>query len=109
MEFIRIKILNQLILKDIFFDGNKSFYIKILIKIIYFIFIILFIINVLNMNNKFLIVKFLSSYKHFAKDCKNLKFYKRIKIKNNIPYVSICFPVYNMKNYIESAILSILT
>ena len=108
MEFIRIKILNQLILEVIFIDGNKSCYIKILIKIIYFIFIILLIINVLSMNNKFLIVKFLSTYNHFMKDCNNLKHYKRIKIRNNIPYVSICLPVYNMKDYIESFILSIL-
>ena len=60
------------------------------------------------MNNKFIIVKFLSTYKHFLKDCKNLKFYKRIKVRNNIPYVSICLPVYNMKDYIESAILTFL-
>ena len=108
MAFIKIKILNQLIFEDIFIDGNKSCYIKKLIKNIFFIFIILFIINILSMNNKFLIVKFLSTYKHFLKECKNLKFYKRNKVRNNIPYVSICLPVYNMKDYIESAILSIL-
>lgn len=108
MEFIIIKILNQFIFKDIFINNNKSSYIKIIIKIIQFIFIILFIINVLNMNNNFLTVKFLSTYKHFLKDCNNLKLYKRIKIRNIIPYVSICFPAYNMKDYIERAILSIL-
>ena len=109
MESAIINFLYKIIYKDNSIFGNKSCYIKIMIKIIQFIFIILFIINVLNMNNNLFIVKFLSTYKHFVKDCKNLKLYKRIKIRNYFPYVSICLPVYNMKDYIERAILSILT
>ena len=47
-------------------------------------------------------------YKHFIRDCFNLKRYHRKKIKIEFPYVSICIPAYNMKDYIEKAIISIL-
>ena len=108
MESVIINFLYKIIYKDNSIFCNKCCYIKVMIKIIQFILILYFIINVLNMNNNFFNVKFLSTYKHFVKDCKNLKLYKRIKIRNYIPYVSICLPVYNMKDYIEKAILSIL-
>ena len=47
-------------------------------------------------------------YKHFLRDCLNLKRYYRKAIKKESPYVSICIPAYNMKGYIEKAIISIL-
>ena len=47
-------------------------------------------------------------YKHFIRACFNLKRYYRKAIKIESPYVSICLPAYNMKNYIEKAIISIL-
>ena len=95
-------------LKYIIFSNNHSIS-KIFIRIIQLIlFLLLFIIYL-----KFIKIKnspkFLSSYKHYIKDCFNLKNYKRIKIKsNNTLYVSICLPAYNMKKYIEKSILSIL-
>ena len=47
-------------------------------------------------------------YKHFMRDCLNLKRYYRKAIKKESPYVSICISAYNMKDYIEKAIISIL-
>ena len=71
--------------------------------------ILLFIIFALkNKNDNFVIPKFLSSYKHYIDNCRNLKKYKRIFIRNDIPYISICLPVYNMENFVEKALLSIL-
>ena len=42
------------------------------------------------------------------RDCFNLKRYYRKTIIRESPYVSICIPAYNMKDYIEKAIISIL-
>ena len=50
----------------------------------------------------------LGKYKHYISDCRNMQKYKRIQIKNAIPYFSICLPVFNMENYIKKVILSIL-
>ena len=47
-------------------------------------------------------------YKHFIRDCFNLKRYNRKTIEIESPFVSICLPAYNMKDYIEKAIISIL-
>lgn len=48
-------------------------------------------------------------FRKFIKDCNNFKIYNNIKIiKNQIPYLSICIPVYNMEKYIEKSILSII-
>ena len=52
--------------------------------------------------------KKLSYYKKFIRDCYKLKKYKRKNINNNIPYFSICLATYNMENYIESTISSIM-
>ena len=51
----------------------------------------------------------LAIYKHYTNNCRNLKKYNRIKI-NNIknPYISICLPAYNMENYIEKVVFSII-
>ena len=50
----------------------------------------------------------LSYYKKFIRDCYKLKKYKRKSINNKIPYFSICLATYNMENYIESTISSIM-
>ena len=50
----------------------------------------------------------LSIYLNYINDCYNLKQYKRTIINNEIPFVSICLPCYNMQKYIESTILSII-
>ena len=47
-------------------------------------------------------------YSHYINNCYKLKKYKINSIRKNIPFVSICLPVYNMEKYIESTILSIL-
>jgi glycosyltransferase involved in cell wall biosynthesis len=49
-----------------------------------------------------------SYYENYINDCYKLKKYRRKKINNKIPYFSICLATYNMENYIESTILSIM-
>ena len=68
--------------------------------------ILLFIIAFKFKKENFDIHIFLSPYKHYLNDCRNLKKYKRIFIKNDIPHVSICLPVYNMENFIEQSLLN---
>ena len=50
----------------------------------------------------------LSYYNKYIHDCYKLKKYKRKNINNQIPYFSITLATYNMENYIESTILSIM-
>ena len=50
----------------------------------------------------------LSYFRHFTNDCRNLIKYNRKPITNKFPYISICLPAYNMENYIQKVILSIL-
>ena len=110
MEFnIKEKSLNQIIFHNKYSYNIKRLNTKNYIKIFQFILILLFILTDLKYkNNNLFISKFLASYNHYIKDCMNLKKYKRNKIKKDIPYISICLPVYNMEKYIEQAILSIL-
>ena len=67
--------------------------------------IIFFFINLIfketNLINK-------ASFKHFIRDCFNLKKYYRKSIKVKLPYLSICIPAYNMKSYLKSVVISIL-
>ena len=72
--------------------------------ILIFFYILFFSINSLK-NQK---DRSLSSYKHYINDCRNLKKYNRIIIKNDIPYFSICLPAFNMEKYIQKVILSII-
>jgi len=65
---------------------------------------LLFFIFSKNNDENFLTYK----YKHFIRDCFHLKRYYRTTIKKESPYVSICIPAYNMKDYIEKAVISIL-
>ncbi len=48
------------------------------------------------------------TYIKYINDCKNHKRYKRIKIVNENPYISVCIPALNMNKYIERTILSII-
>ena len=50
----------------------------------------------------------LTKFYQYIKDCNNSINYDRDKIYNNHPYISICIPVYNMENYIEKNLLSII-
>ena len=50
----------------------------------------------------------LGPYIKYIKDCKTLKDYNLKKIFNEQPYISVCIPALNMKDYIEKTILSIL-
>ena len=107
--YLQEKSLNQIIFQDICSYYIKRLNTKIYIKIFQFMLILLFILRGLKYkNNNLFKYRFLASYNHYIKDCMNLKRYKRIKIKKDIPYISICLPVYNMEKYIEQAILSIL-
>jgi len=67
------------------------------------IYLLLFIFS--NNNNEKL---YTYKYKHFIRDCFNLKRYYRKAIKIECPYISICISAYNMEEYIEKAIISIL-
>ena len=77
---------------------------KINIKIIkIFIFFILFFIKIkIKYHQPF------AMYKHYTNDCRNLKKYNRIIVNKIVPYFSICLPAFNMENYIEKVLTSIL-
>ena len=49
-------------------------------------------------------------FKNFIKDCNSLKRYNNtnISIIDNISFISICIPVYNMEKYLEKNLLSII-
>ena len=81
---------------------------RYLLKIIFYLFLILFIYsinyipkNVLNRNE-------IKPFIRYINDCKNHKRYNREKIYNKNPYISICLPSLNMEKYIEQTLLSII-
>ena len=76
------------------------------IKLNKFLLIILFFFINLLFKETNLIIKV--SFKHFIRDCFNLKLYYRKSIKVKFPYLSICIPSYNMKSYIKKVVISIL-
>ena len=82
----------------------KNYYINLKIFIILFILLLSIITLIIKAKKPLL----LSSFRHYINDCRNLKNYNRIKIKNAIPYFSICLPAFNMENYIQKVVLSIL-
>ena len=49
-------------------------------------------------------------FKDFIKDCNSLKRYNNINLSiiDNISFISICIPVYNMEKYLEKNLLSII-
>jgi glycosyltransferase involved in cell wall biosynthesis len=79
---------------------------ELYVKSIKFLQILLFFfINIIYKETK-LFIKV--SYKHFVRDCFNLKKYNRKSVKVEFPYLSICIPSYNMKSYIRKVVISIL-
>ena len=73
-----------------------------------FLYIFIYIIIKIKYNKtNFLIHKSLASFNHYINKCKNSKIQKR-KLNKNIPFVSICLPVYNMEKFIEKTLISIL-
>ena len=106
---IKTKSLYKKIIKKLELYNNLNNIIKINLKLFTFFLISYFLLVYLkSIKTKLMNFKSLSFYKHYINDCRNLKIYNRKKIKNDIPYVSICLPVYNMENYIEKAILTII-
>ena len=91
----------NILFKNYFIEKNFS---KINIKTIkIFIIIIIFFLKI-----KIKYRQSLARYKHYTNDCRNLKKYSRIRINKNVPYFSICLPTFNMENYIEKVVISIL-
>ena len=80
----------------------NSYFINL--KLFIFFVLLLFSIKELTIQEQ----RSLALYKHYTNDCRNLKEYNRIKIKNIIPYFSICLPAFNMEKYIQKVVLSIL-
>ena len=86
-------------------ENNKNIFYNILnVKIILSIYFSFILIKSLINPKLFSLAK----YKHYINDCRKFKKYKRIEVNNNIPYFSICFPAFNMENYIKKVVLSIL-
>ena len=104
---IEIIALDFILFQNIIFYFNQNLNLKIYIKIFKILFCIFILIDLKYIKKRYT-PKFFSFYKHYVKDCLNLKTYKRAIINNNIPYISLCLPAYNMKKYIEKSILSIL-
>ena len=71
-----------------------------------FLLILLFFFINLIYNETKLFIKV--SFKHFVRDCFNLKKYYRKSVKVEFPYLSICIPSYNMESYIKKVVISIL-
>ena len=47
-------------------------------------------------------------YFNYIKNCSKLNLYQRTRIKNPIPFISVCIPIYNTEKYIEKVIFSII-
>ena len=87
---------------NIYFPQTK------IIKLFEFLCIFIYIIIKIKYNKtNFLIHKSLASFNHYINKCKNTKIQKR-KLNKNIPFVSICLPVYNMEKFIQKSLISIL-
>ncbi len=50
----------------------------------------------------------IETFLKYVNDCKNFKNYKRERIKNEIPYLSVCIAALNMEKYIERAVMSVI-
>ena len=79
----------------------KTYLLLILLGLLYFLKMKYFPTN-LNDKNQ------IRTYIKYINNCKNHKRYKRIKIINENPYISICIPALNMNKYIERTIFSII-
>ena len=85
--------------KNNFENSKYSFFIILLVSIVYFT-----ILDIYDSPNKIN----LKSFKKYVRDSKKLIKYSRKKKNNKYPYVTICIPALNMENYIKQNILSIL-
>ena len=107
MEFI-IFFNNYQNYSNIIQNNNKNRIKNLYLKyktIYYFLLICLFLfICIYSSNNRNYLIKF----KSFVNDCYNLRIYNITKINKKKPYLSVCLPVFNMENYIEKALLSII-
>ena len=91
------KILDNKINRILLLYNTKIGYSFFLITIIFFL---LF---------KYKNIQDLRVYKHYINMCKkSIKLYKDKEQNIESPFFSICIPVYNMQNYIEASLLSIL-
>lgn len=72
--------------------------------------LILILILLIFFNNSSFNIKYNKNlFRAFIKDCKNKKIYNHFNIINKKnTFLSICLPVYNMENYLEKALLSII-
>ena len=98
----------QFFYKNIEIYCNENKYSKRYFKFTFLLLNFLFVLINLKQFEKLFNYKSLAFYNHYIKYCSNLKVFKRIINKKYMPYVSICLPVYNMENYIQKSILSIL-
>ena len=107
---------------EINYDYDKRFsnfllnrFIELLIKFFIDLKYLLFIFAFFFFTSIFLFNRFyrqtfldLNPLIQFVDDCKNSINYNRDKIYNTHPYVSVCIPAYNMEEYIERNLLSII-
>jgi cellulose synthase/poly-beta-1,6-N-acetylglucosamine synthase-like glycosyltransferase len=86
-------------------DFNIMYLMKILSLLILFI-----LLNILINNNKNNLSNYeMKIYKKYIIHCKRLKKYSKSTKKNSgLPYLSIILPAFNMEEYIERALSSIL-
>ena len=78
---------------------------KYIFFVLIFFLLLFIIISDFFYNNNIIYLKHLKKY---IKDCKKLTLYNRTKIYNKHPYITVCLSVFNMENYIEKNLLSIL-
>ena len=94
------------------YSEEKKFINNYLNKNIFYLFLFLFelfiFLNVNHLQTNVFNRNQIKTYIKYINDCQNHKRYNRIKIINKNPYISVCIPALNMKNYIENAFLSII-
>ena len=72
----------------------------------FYLFLIYFFVNKYYFTKKNIKKINLKPFIKYIIDCKKHKRYKRIKIINKNPYISICLPSLNMEKYIEQTLLT---
>ena len=94
------------------YSEEKKFINNYLNKNIFYLFLFLFelfiFLNVNHLQTNVFNRNQIKTYIKYINDCQNHKRYNRIKIIKKNPYISVCIPALNMKNYIENAFLSII-
>ena len=104
--------MKQIKINELEYYGSQIFINNYINKIIICSLLVLYglfaFLNIKHFPQKFINKNQIKSYIKYINDCKNHKRYKRVKIVNENPYISICIPALNMKKYIERTILSII-